>query len=267
MQTVGQPGAPLREQRFLFYTLVSSSFIESAIETYVENLSLLFAGDAEVKDWLRDEWLAEEAQHGEITRELVRRIWPEYDWDAAYQEFWRRIPHQTTAHLQSSCALEALSRCATETYTAMMYRCMASYAGDAALRRTLESMSSDEVRHFGAFRRIFHRYDAAEQHGAWTKLRTVLGRTEKLRGNDLGDLFDIMNAFWTGAPPFALQTFAQFRTSARPVVLRHFPIEETQRMLFAPLGLRGGWERLARWAVGAFLVWRNLGGRSEPAAS
>lgn len=257
--------APDRGQPFQFYTLVSSSFIESASDAYVDNLSVLFERDPHALGWIRERWGPEEAEHGAATRRLVERTWPEFDWDGAYAHYSERVPRGSTAHLQPSPALEALSRCATETYTAMMYRCMAGQARDGALRETLESISRDEVRHFGVFREIFRRHEARERNGTGRKVWTLLGRTERVRGDDFGDLFEIINSHWSSQPPFRPETFGQFRARARPIVMEHFPLEAAERMLFSPLGRNRAWEHLVRVVLEPFLTWRYLGSRRERA--
>src|SRR5690625_2171387 len=68
----------------LFYLVISASFIEIASDLYTSNLILLFEGDDEVVQWLRDKWQHEEMRHGYALRDYAKHVWPEFDWESAY---------------------------------------------------------------------------------------------------------------------------------------------------------------------------------------
>ncbi|MGC3962246.1 MAG: hypothetical protein QM803_02685 [Rhodocyclaceae bacterium] len=72
----------------MLYLLAASSFIEIASDTYAANLAEYFEGDPEVVAWLSDHWEREEVQHGRALRSYVNRVWPDFDWQTAYDSFF-----------------------------------------------------------------------------------------------------------------------------------------------------------------------------------
>ena len=58
---------------FSFYTCAISSFLESRVPTYVDNLEPFFRCDAGTLQWLQEVWLPEEAAHGLLMRSFVER--------------------------------------------------------------------------------------------------------------------------------------------------------------------------------------------------
>ncbi|HTO68645.1 MAG TPA: ferritin-like domain-containing protein [Myxococcota bacterium] len=231
----------VRRDSLLFHSLASISFIESTVPLYVENLSPFFRDDAETQQWLRCVWLTEESEHGRVTREYVARVWPEFDWQRGYECFLAAYaPRCAHELLRPSPALEALARCVTETQTAMAYRCFADYTSDPELAALLRAMSTDEVRHYGYFRRVFVRYDARERNSTWRKARTLVARSKLVRDEDVKLAFESLDAGWSGARPFQTLGFEEYLARASEVMLDHFPFEEAQRMLFRPL-------RSGRW--------------------
>jgi hypothetical protein len=228
--------AAVRADAFTFYSLATSSFLESAVEDYAANLALLFADDAEATGWLVEVWVPEESRHGRMARDYVAALWPDFDWDAAFRDYRRCIPRHTTAHLQPSRAQEALARCVTETQAAMMYRCMADYTEEPHLAELLRSMSRDEVRHYKQFQRMLERHDPFERPGLYRKGRTILERSALVRKRDLALVFDTLNAHWRCAlPPVPVLTYREFLALARSVMQRHYPFEEMLRMILRPL--------------------------------
>jgi hypothetical protein len=226
---------------FVFYSLASISFLESTVSTYVENLVPFFADDEATLRWLRDVWLPEESAHGRVTREYVERSWPEFDWPRGYARFCEAyVPRCEHELLRPSPALEALARCVTETETAMVYRCLAEYARDSELATLLRKMSSDEVRHYGYFRRLFERYDAAERNSTWRKARTLVARSQLVRDEDVRLAFLPLNSYWRGPRPFEPLDYDEYLELGAQVMARHFPFAEAERMLFRPL-------RSGRW--------------------
>jgi hypothetical protein len=72
----------------LIVLLCASSFIESGSDLYSENLSAYFKGDQEVEQWLDAHWEVEELQHGRALKTYIARVWPDFDWDASFAQFF-----------------------------------------------------------------------------------------------------------------------------------------------------------------------------------
>lgn len=230
-----------RYDSFSFYSLGAVSFLESTVPVYVSSLQHVFAHDRDVRCWLKEEWLPEEAGHGARARAFVQRTWPEFDWEKAYAQFMRSYrPCCVHQKLRPTPALEALARCVTETETTMIYRCIELYTDDAQLKEMLHEMSTDEVRHYRYFRDVFNRYDEKERNSLWRKAHVVVQRSALVRDEDLALAFAPLNAGWTHEPPFDPMTYDEYLIRAQQVMRQHFPFEEAKRMLFRPL-------RSGRW--------------------
>jgi rubrerythrin len=235
-----------RTDAFSFYTCTIASFLESTVAIYVENLEPFFGDDEEDDRWLREVWLPEEAEHGRLTHEYVLGIWPEFDWNCAYGAFLTRYtPRCAFTQLRPSSGLEALARCVTEAEATMMYRCIARYTSDPALRLLCQTLSTDEVRHYRYFRHLHHRYEAVERNSIFTRLQVLLNRTRLVRDEDLCLAFEAVNTAWRQPPPFVQCSYQTFLDQAAHVMKLHFPFEETKRMLFRPLRSGRLFEELA----------------------
>ena len=230
----------VRPDPFLFYACAMISFLESRVETYVENLQPFFACDAEIRNWLHSVWLPEEAAHGKLMRNLVERQWPELNWQNAFKQFSAvYVPRCKTEELRASVSLEALARCVTETETSMIYRCMASYSKNAELAALLKKMSSDEVRHYGVFKKLHRFHERVERNSFVAKLKLITARTELVRDEDLALSFSPLNTNWEGERIFPAWSYKEFLSNTRKVMVRHFPYKEAKKMLFNPIGSQG----------------------------
>ena len=238
-----------RDDAFGFYAVASASLLESAVPEYVANLISLFEGDPEVEAWLNKQWIAEELEHGRLARAYVEEIWPEFNWHSAFAEYHKRIPKGTTVHLRSSRALEALARCVTETYAAMMYRCLAAYTRDQRLRSLLLGFSRDEIRHYTKFRRIFESYNQGSPESLWRKASTILSRSDLADDRDVAIAFSCLNEFWRCPPPFTCLCYDDFRRRVRCLMREHLPLDDVLRMLLRPLGAGSPTLQVARWVI------------------
>jgi hypothetical protein len=249
--------ASVRSDHFLFYALTVISFLESAVSTYVENLSPYFESHPEICRWLKTVWLPEEAEHGHLARQCVEKTWPEFNWEQSYDVFFQHYrPRCDYNLLRRSPALEALARCVTEAESTMIYRCIGSYTCDAEIKSLMKKLSADEVRHYTYFRHVFDRYDATEMNSFWRKARTIIARSQLVRDEDIAFAFGPLNGGWRSKLPFEPMTYDQFLARAGILIRQHFPFEAAKRMLFHPLGKSSNIEA---WAVNlmAWLVRRQ----------
>ena len=82
----------------LLLLLCASSFIESGSDL-TSNLSQFFNDDPEVSAWLNNAWEHEELQHGRALKAYIAHVWPEFDWDTAFANFF--------AEYSQTCKVEA----------------------------------------------------------------------------------------------------------------------------------------------------------------
>jgi hypothetical protein len=229
-----------------FYIVAIASFLESAIDHYVDNLGLQFVADRGFVSWLQQTWLVEERRHGVRLRRYLADRWSDFEWDAAWAEYRASIPQHTTQHLNPSRALEMLSRCVTETEAAMMYRCIAEFAPDPDLQAMARDLSGDEAGHYRMFRRRFVAALRAERVGMMRAMATILRRTRLTIDRDVALAFAAMDRHWRHPPPFARMDYRTFLSEAGHAIAAHFPVRAAERMLFRPLDSVSRQARLLR---------------------
>lgn len=231
---------------YLFYSCSIISFLESRVDTYVENLEPFFGGSRDILEWLEKIWLPEEQEHGRLMKRYVEKSWPNFRWDRGFEEFSNLyIPQCATEKLRRSIGLEALARCVTETEATMIYRCLASYSSDPELTSILKRMSADEVRHYRKFRDLHIRFELIENNSFLSKARTVLYRSKLVRDEDLALAFKPLNDSWSGVPPFKPWSYEEYLRFTASIMRKHFPFSQGKRMLFHPLKTGGRLNKLA----------------------
>ena len=72
----------------LLYMLASASFVEITSDLYTNNLVEFYRGDDQISTWLTQHWESEELRHGAALKRYVQTAWPDFDWDAAYRDFY-----------------------------------------------------------------------------------------------------------------------------------------------------------------------------------
>ncbi|RDS79085.1 ferritin-like domain-containing protein [Dyella monticola] len=230
--------ARVRHDEKLFMLLCSASFVESGSDLYTHNLIDHFQGDLELQAWLRDHWEHEEMQHGRALAAYVRHVWPEFDWDAGFQAFWKDYGALcTTEQLEPSRCLELAARCVVETGTASLYRALNDIADEPVLKQLTSHIKSDEVRHYKHFYQAFLRYREQEQLGRYKVLRAILRRANEVKNED-SDI--AMRHVFNQCYPHYKDDQEQFRKVADPALTllrRHIPAEMSVKMLLKPLNL------------------------------
>jgi len=251
--------ARVRHNEELFFLLCSASFVESGSDLYTSNLIDHFDGDAELQAWLSQHWEHEELQHGRALSAYVRHVWPEFDWNTAFQAFWNEYGAMCTAEqLEASRGLELAARCVVETGTASLYRALNDIADEPVLRQLTNYIKSDEVRHYKHFYQHFRRYREQEGFGRYKVFRAILRRVNEIRSED-GDV--ALRHVFNQCYPQHRDDPAEFRRvagRAQDLLRRHIPAEMTVKMLLKPLDLpprlQGALERpLARISEKLFL--------------
>src|SRR5258708_4556193 len=125
-----------RADTTLFYLLAGASFVESASALYTRNLLTYYRDDAQIADWLSNEWEHEELQHGAALRAYVSAVWPEFDWHKAYQSFLAEYSQIASPDaFEATPQLELAARCLIETGTSNLYRMLYDYAQEPVLRQ------------------------------------------------------------------------------------------------------------------------------------
>ena len=246
--------AGVRDDETLFYLLVSASFIESGSELYTRNLIEHYAAFPRVKRWLAESWEPEELRHGRGLAEYVRAVWPEYPWDTAFREFFADYRRLCNAeHLEADPALELAARCTIEMGTASYYRMLHEAVREPVLRRLLDHIRRDEVRHFKHFYRYLRAMRSERTISRWRLARCVLKRTFEMTGDDGWHAFRHAYRFrHAGRGPTRAQ-YRAWRKQVRGIARAHFPSRMAAEMLITPLDLPAAWRRRSTQVAAAVI--------------
>lgn len=236
----------VRPDEQLFFLLVSASFVEILSELYTGNLARWFGEDSDAARWLRETWQHEEVQHGLALRAYVKAVWPEFDWQVAYEGFAAEYgPMCNDSELEDSRALEFAARCVVETGTSSLYRFLHDAVDEPVLRQLLANIKADEVRHYSQFLKMFRRYNREEGLGSLAVLRALLRRVREGRNEDAEIAF---RHAWQGrhpGQPCPPRAWEEFNFRANAMARRHFPFRMAARMLLEPVPVPGRLRRLA----------------------
>jgi len=169
----------------LLLLLCASSFIESGTDLYTSNLTAYFEGDPEVSAWLNQEWEPEELQHGRALKAYIAHVWPEFDWDTAFRNFFDEYSKTCSMEeFEKTRALEMVARCVVETGTATLYRAINECSDEPVLKEITDHIRSDEVRHYKHFFKYFKKYNLIEGNGRLAVLGALLRRVIEIKSED-----------------------------------------------------------------------------------
>ncbi|MDZ7750348.1 MAG: ferritin-like domain-containing protein [Gammaproteobacteria bacterium] len=237
--------AALADHPLLFDLVVGASFVEISAEHYTRNLVDHCTGRDEVVAWLADHWEPEELRHGEVLRDYALRAWPDFPWQAAYEDFFADYAAACSAdELEDSRALEMAARCVVETGTATFYRMLADYSPEPVLARIATLIGQDEVRHYRHFRHYFELYNGQEGQGRLAIVKALRQRFGEVEEDDVWYAFKHIHRHRHGREPTAAE-YRAMKGRIRPIFRRHFPYRQAARMLLRVLDLDGMAKRAA----------------------
>jgi hypothetical protein len=242
--------ARVRQNEDLFLLLCSSSFVESGSDLYTHNLVDHFAGDDELQAWLRDHWEHEEMQHGRALAAYVRHVWPEFDWETGFRNFFAAYGAVCTSdELEESRGLELAARCVVETGTASLYRALNDFTDEPVLRQLTNYIKSDEVRHYKNFYQHFRIYREREKLSRYRVFRALLKRVREIKNED-SDIA-LRHVFNVRYPDNAHDDaeFRRITSRAEGLLKRHLPAEMTVKMLLKPLDLPPRVSTMIEWPL------------------
>jgi hypothetical protein len=246
--------ASVRDDDTLFYMLVSASFIESGSELYTRNLIEHYDAYPLVKHWLAESWEREELLHGRGLAQYVRTVWPEYEWDAAFRDFFADYRQLCNAeHLESDPALELAARCTIEMGTASYYRMLHEAVREPVLRQLLDHIRRDEVRHFKHFYRYLRAIRSERSISRLRLLSCVLRRVFEMTGDDGWHAFRHAYRFRNGGRAPTRSQYRGWRKHVRKIARAHFPSRMAAEMLITPLDLPASWRQRSTQVAAAVI--------------
>ena len=228
----------IRPREDMLFLLATASFVEIASDTYAGNLAAYFADDDEISSWLSCHWEKEEVQHGRALRAYVEKVWPEFEWEPAYQRFFAEYSLTCgTEGYEPTCALEMAARCVVEMGTSTVYLAIRDMADEPILRELTEHIRSDEVRHYKNFLRFFDRYNAREKNGRHKVASALKRRLVEARHGDAE--IGLWHAFYAMHPDERRDgaRFLAMQSRVARMVRQHYPAEQAFKMLLKPLRL------------------------------
>jgi rubrerythrin len=242
--------ALVHDDEMLFYMLASASFVEILSELYSSNLINHFSSNVEVVTWLKKHWQREEVQHGRALKAYVQAVWPEFDWDRAYEGFCAEYSALCTAQkLEPSCALEMVARCVVETGTTTFYRALHDYVKEPVLLKLVANIKADEAKHYTHFRHYFEAYNHGERHNAWAVVGAILRRVREIRAEDTYIAFKHV---YRGRHPeklFHSKEWRRYSKMIRRHARHHYPYSIAFRMLSKPVPLAEPFKRILQWSL------------------
>ena len=239
----------IRDDDALFLLVCSASFVESGSDTYTGNLVEQFADDDEVGGWLREHWEPEELQHGRALKAYVLHVWPEFDWDAAYADFFADYARLCTMEeLEPKQALEMAARCIVEMGTTTYYQALNAACKEPVLRDLTWRIRCDEVRHYKNFHAFFQKYQRTEHLGRRHVLAAIVRRALELRREDASIALRHVAAWHRRSKSArvldeAIASNKELMEQAYRLVSKHLPMELAVRMAIKPLRLSPAMQR------------------------
>ena len=225
----------VRFNGLMFHSLAAASFLETAVQLHVNRLNEVFASRPDIGLWLEQVWWPQRAEHGRRLRDYLEATWPEFDWSAAYQEFYATYrPRSGLEGRGAGAALEALGLCVTSAQAAVFYRALAGCADEPALRELARQAACTHAGCFDYFRALFERCKRDERVGlvaSWRAVRTVC---RSARDFDASRAFAPLGRHWNGAPTVPALEYGEFRARVAPLIERHAALGCIERLLFRP---------------------------------
>ncbi|OXR48324.1 MULTISPECIES: ferritin-like domain-containing protein [unclassified Pusillimonas] len=228
----------VRDNEDLFYMVIGASFVEIAADLYTQNLIDYFGNDPEVAEWLTQQWQHEEVRHGRVLRAYAQHVWPEFDWQRAYDAFYAEYSQMCTVdEFEPTQGLEMVARCVVETGTATFYTALSRQATEPVLAGIAQRIRADEVNHYKHFYRYFRKYQQAQPPGRWKIFQALKRRVLEARASDADcALWHVYQLHEGGQTPDR----ARFKLLCRRLgrgLQRHYPVEMAVKMVVKPLDL------------------------------
>ncbi|WP_237173089.1 ferritin-like domain-containing protein [Paracandidimonas lactea] len=229
-----------RANEDLFYLVAGASFVEIAAELYTDNLIDYFSGDTEVVQWLAQRWKPEELRHGYSLRGYVEHVWPEFDWQRAYEGFFAEYSARCTLdEFEPARSLEMVARCVVETGTATFYQALGKMACEPVLAGIAARIRADEVGHYKYFYRFFRAYGERQPPGRLRILAALRRRMVEARNDDAEIALRHVHRIrmQPQGEPNADATMRDVMARLSGSVKQHYPVDMAAKMLLRPLDL------------------------------
>ena len=250
-----------RQDPYLLYLIAAASFVEITSDLYSQNLISYFETQPALQQWLRRHWAREEVQHGEALKRYVLTVWPSFDWESAYADFYREYMAFCKPELLGPTQVQELvARCVVETGTATFYTALSRFTQEPVLAKLADLIRQDEVRHYHRFYHDFLALSTVDGVGRLAISRTLWDRVAEVEQEDA--YCALKHVFLSVNPEkaFDKRQYQMFRRHYAPLFQQHFPYRTAANMFVKPLRLNRSVQRLSTrgLATGAEWVFRFL---------
>ncbi len=230
----------VKEKDFLFYLITSASFIEITSDVYEKNLATFYSDNPKVVEWLQNVWEPEEIQHGRALKKYVQTVWPEFDWERAYERFKKEyLPHCTLDEFQPTKAREMLARMVVETGTSTFYKAVERFSEDTKepiLAKISHNISKDEVYHYDKFYEAYLYYNEKEKLGKDQIVKVIYDRLKMVDGEDgrlaYKAIYETLNN-----TPFEDRFYEEHKRKVSKFAKKYYPYNMAIKMLLKPFNL------------------------------
>ncbi len=247
----------VRDREDLFYLVAGASFVEIASDLYTDNLIQHFQGDDKVVAWLRDHWQHEEMRHGYSLRDYVRTVWPEFDWQSAYNAFFDEYSRLCTVdEFEPTRGLEMAARCVVETGTATFYQALTQQASEPVLQGIAARIRADEVGHYKHFFQYFKGYSETESPSRWAVFKAIKRRVLEARNSDAEiALWHVYAQQHEAADKADKAHFRALCSQLGKQVKQHYPVTMAAKMVLRPLNFPAGVNRVIEGPLANAATW------------
>lgn len=234
----------IKDNDYLFQTLVIASFIEITSNVYEKNLSIYYKDDASTVKWLEDVWMPEEIQHGESLKKYIKTVWPEFDWEQHYEIFLNSyLPLCRLDAFEPTKAREMIARMVVETGTSTLYKGLANYAkeiGEPILEDLCHKISKDEVYHFEMFEKVFKKYKEEEKLLKKDIVKVLYDRLKEINNEDVKIAYEALQDD---------ESYDDYMKQTGNFARKYYPYKMATKMFIRPLELNNNFENVIATTV------------------
>lgn len=227
----------VKNNTYLFKTLIIASFIEITSDVYERNLNEYYKDDEETTQWLEKTWEPEEIQHGNSLKKYINTIWPEFDWEKHYEIFKKNyLPLCKVEALEPTKAGEMIARMVVETGTSTLYKTLMNYAkelNEPILEDLASNISKDEIHHFEMFEKVFKKYKEKEKLTRNDITKILYARLKEINNEDIKIAFEAIESE---------QSYEEYTLQTKQFAKMYYPYKMATKMFIRPLGLHKSME-------------------------
>jgi hypothetical protein len=227
--------ALVRFNGLAFHCLAAASFLETAAPRQASRLIQACGVRPDAAAWLEQAWWPRRAELGRLLRDYIEVTWPEFDWNAAYEEFADAYrPGAGLAGRARGTALQTLALCVTEAQSALFYRALGASVDDPVLRALAARAAAEHAAFFDHLRSLFERGRRLDGIGLVAGWREAGAVCRAARDGAVAAAYRPLAENWKGASIVPGLSYPEFRNRMAQLILRCARLGWIERLLFRP---------------------------------